>query len=239
MQEQLAQWNMSLQKENALFRTEAAAQCEGRAQDRQIYQEAYAKAEKFYEQRARSFAQSCEGFVQGEIQEFLRRQSLEETNFRRLKEHEIQKAYEHEMRAKAAINQEVSLSQERHWAKNEAVQVNSRYEAAVAQVQKMTQELFIHQQRHEQLKADAAIGARQEEDAVRQREAKWSQEYQIQKNFWEQECLKFKIESQVAQSQCLNQGQQTHADQRHLQETCYRSATGNAWFPSTRTSSCT
>jgi len=74
MQEQLAQLNVSLQKENALFRTEAAAQCEGRAQDRQIYQEAYAMAEKFYEQRAHHFAQTCEGFLQGEMQELLRRQ---------------------------------------------------------------------------------------------------------------------------------------------------------------------
>jgi hypothetical protein len=147
-------------------------------------------AERFYEQKARQFAQECEGFLQGEMQELLRRQSLEETTFRRLKEHEVQKAHEYEMRAKAAINQEASMSQERHWAKNEAVQLNSQFEAVVAQVHSVTQELIVHQQRHEQLKANAATEARHEENAVRQMEAKWRQECQMQKSHWEQECLK-------------------------------------------------
>ena len=82
----------------------------------------------------------------------------------------------------------------------------------------MTQELIAHQQRHEQLKANAATEVHHEEDAVRQMEAKWRLEYQMQKNHWEQECLKLKVESQFAQSHLLDHGQQTQADQRHLQE---------------------
>ena len=40
----------------------------------------------------------------------------------------------------------------------------------------------------------------------------------MQKSHREQECLKLKVESQFAQSHLLDQGQQTQADQRHLQE---------------------
>jgi len=51
MQEQLVHLMVDVQETKAHFRAEAAAQCEGRAQDRQIYQEAYMVAERFFMSR--------------------------------------------------------------------------------------------------------------------------------------------------------------------------------------------
>ena len=92
------------------------------------------------------------------------------------------------MRAKAAINQEASVSQERYMAQKEAFQWNSQREAAVAEVHRVTNELAVYQQRHEQLKANAASEMRHEAGVAQQIEAKWRQECQVQKNHWEQEC---------------------------------------------------
>jgi hypothetical protein len=113
MQEQLVHLFVDVQETKAQFRAEANAQCEGRAQDRQIYLEAFMIAERFYEQKAHRFAEECEGFLRGEVQEFSRRQAQEEATFRRLREHKVQRAHEYEMRAKAAINQEASWLKKR------------------------------------------------------------------------------------------------------------------------------
>ena len=185
MQEQLVHLFVDVQETKAQCRAEAAAQCEGRAQDRQIYLEAFTMAERFYEQKARQSAEECEGFLRGEGQEFSKRQAQEEATFRRLREHEVQKAHEYEMRANAATNQEASVSQERYMAQKEAFQWNSQREAAVAEVRQVTQELAACQQRHEQLKVNAANEVHHEAGVVRQVEAKWRQECQMQRNQWE------------------------------------------------------
>ena len=117
MQEQLVHLFVDVQETKAQFRAEAAAQCEGRAQDRQIYLEAFMMAERFYEQKAHRFAEECEGFLRGEVQEFSRRQAQEEATFRRLREHEVQKADEYEMRANAAINRSICVSGKIHGSK--------------------------------------------------------------------------------------------------------------------------
>jgi hypothetical protein len=82
-------------------------------------------AETFYEQKASQFAEECEGFLQVEMQKLSRKQVQKEATCRRLREYEVQRAQEFEMRAKAAINQEASVSQERHMAQKEAFQWNS------------------------------------------------------------------------------------------------------------------
>ena len=103
-------------------------------------------------------------------------------------------------------------------AQKEAFQWNSQREAAVAEVHRVTTELAVYQQRHEQLKANAASEMRHEAGVAQQIEAKWRQECQVQKNHWEQECQQLKIESQRAQGYLLDRGHQDQADQMHLQE---------------------
>jgi hypothetical protein len=119
MQDQLVHLSVDVQEIKAQFQAEAAAHCEGRAQDRQIYCEAFMMAERFYEQKAHQFAEDCQRFLQEEVQQLSRKHVQEDATFQRLCEHEIQKAREFEMRANAIKNQEVSVSQERYVAQQE------------------------------------------------------------------------------------------------------------------------
>jgi len=140
MQDQLVHVAMDVQKLKVQFRTEAEAFCEGRAQDRQIYQEAFMVAERFYEQRAHQFAENCKRFLQEELEQLSRKQVQEDATYRRLRQHEIQRAHEFEMRASAARNQEASVSQERYAAQKEVFQLSNQRDAAVAEAHRVANE---------------------------------------------------------------------------------------------------
>ena len=61
----------------------------------------------------------CRGFLREEIEQFSRRHEQENAVFQRLREQEVQRAREVEMRATAIKNQEVTVSQERQLARQE------------------------------------------------------------------------------------------------------------------------
>ena len=226
MQGQLVHMAVDMQKLRSQFRTEADEFCEGRAQDRQIYQEAFLMAERFYEQKAQQYADHCRGFLREEIEQLSRRHEQESATFQRLREHEIQRAREVEMRANAIKNQEVSVSQERYLAQQEvqhlhkeAFQLRRQQEASVAEAHQAVNELTMHQRRYDQVKDNMAEEMQRETDRIaEQLEAMWRQECQKQKINWEQECRQLKLESQHAQGHLLDRGRQDREEQLHLQE---------------------
>ena len=139
-------------------------------------------AEIFCEQRAYQYAENCRGFLREELEQLSRKQMQEDATFQRLREHEIQRAREFEMRANAARNQEVSVSQERHVAQKEAFQLRNQQEATVAEARRVANELVAHQQRYDQMRENMTNEKHREAGVVAEQiEARWRQECQAQK----------------------------------------------------------
>jgi len=147
MQGQLVHMAVDMQKLRLQFQTEADAFCEGRAQERQIFQEAFVMAQRIYEQKAHQYTEYCRGFLREEVDQFSRKHEQENVAFQRLREHEVQREREVEVRANAVKNQEVSVFQERQLAQQEvqhlhkeAIQLRRQEEASVTEAHQAVNE---------------------------------------------------------------------------------------------------
>jgi len=141
MQGQLVHMAVNMQNLRQQFQAQTDAFCEGRAYERKIFQEAFVVAEGIYEHRAQQCAEQCGVFLREEVEQFSRKHEQEKAVFRRLREHEVQRAREVEMQANAARNHEVTVAQERYFAqevqhlRKEAYQLRRQQEASVAEAQ--------------------------------------------------------------------------------------------------------
>ena len=91
------------------------------------------------------------------MEQFYTEHEQEKAVFQRLREHEVQRAREAEMKANAARNHEVTVAQERYFAQQEmqhlhkeAYQLRRQQEASVTEAQQAVHELAAYQRRYRQ-----------------------------------------------------------------------------------------
>ena len=170
--------------------------------------------------------QQCNAFLREEMEQFSKKHSQENEVVQRLREYEIQRAREAETRANAAMNHEVSVSQERYLPqqevqhlRKEAYQLRRQQEASVAEAQQAADELAVHRRRHRQFEDNMAKDMQQgASEMTGQIDAMWRQEHQMEMSRWEQECRQLRLESQSAHVYLLDRGRQDNERELHYQE---------------------